>query len=74
MDKKVISQWSALSRRKIATSVIDMDILTQIAEPSDKPNVEQERDNGMDKQFSMDKQIGNSMDKHVVRDSLVYSF
>ena len=42
-----------------------MDILTKIAEPSDKLNVEQQRDNSMDKQLIKDKLIDNSMDKQL---------
>ena len=45
-----------------------MDILKQIAEPSDKSNVEQQRDNSLDKQLSKDKQIDNSMDKQLSKD------
>ena len=68
VDKKPIFRESALHKRQSATSVIDMDILTKIAEPSDKLNVEQQRDNSLDKQLSKDKQIDNSMDKQLSKD------
>ena len=48
-----------------------MDILKQIAEPSDKSNLEQQRDNSMDKQLSKDKQIDNNMDKQLSKDKRI---